>query len=312
MVNSDKFVKEAVDNIRSNLKGKGILACSGGQDSSLLAVLCAMADKENILAIFVDTGLLRNNESVRVEKLFKKYDINYRIIDASSMFFEALKGVTDPEQKRKIIGKLFIDVFEKAAIEFNASTLLQGTIAPDWIESGGSVRDTIKSHHNVGGLPEHMKLKLLEPLRDLYKDEIRAVSEYLGMPTDLQPFPGPGLAVRIIGEVTKEKVELLQKVTEILETSVEKEYPDNSKRPWQYFAVLLPVRTTGVHGDKRSYGQSIAIRMIDTTDAMSGTFSKPDWEFLERVSTEITNSVPAINRVVYDITDKPPGTIEWE
>ena len=312
MVNSDKFVKEAVDNIRSNLKGKGILACSGGQDSSLLAVLCAMADKENILAVFVDTGLLRNNESVRVEKLFKKYDINYRIIDASSMFFEALKGITDPEQKRKIIGKLFIDVFEKAATEFKASTLLQGTIAPDWIESGGSVRDTIKSHHNVGGLPEDMKLKLLEPLRDLYKDEIRAVSEYLGMPTDLQPFPGPGLAVRIIGEATKEKVELLQKVTEILETSVEKEYPDNSKRPWQYFAVLLPVRTTGVHGDKRSYGQSVAIRMIDTTDAMSGTFSKPDWEFLERVSTEITNSVPAINRVVYDITDKPPGTIEWE
>ena len=312
MVNSDKFVKEAVDNIRSNLKGKGILACSGGQDSSLLAVLCAMADKENILAVFVDTGLLRNNESVRVEKLFKKYDINYRIIDASSMFFEGLEGVTDPEQKRKIIGKLFIDVFEKAANEFKASTLLQGTIAPDWIESGGSVRDTIKSHHNVGGLPEHMKLKLLEPLRDLYKDEIRAVSEYLGMPTDLQPFPGPGLAVRIIGEVTKEKVELLQKVTEILETSVEKEYPDKSKRPWQYFGVLLPVRTTGVHGDKRSYGQSVAVRMIDTTDAMSGTFSKPDWEFLERVSTEITNSVPAINRVVYDITDKPPGTIEWE
>ena len=312
MVNSDKFVKEAVDNIRSNLNGKGILACSGGQDSSLLAVLCAMADRDNILAVFVDTGLLRNNESVRVEKLFRKYDINYRIIDASSMFFEALKGITDPEQKRKTIGKLFIDVFEKVAKEFEASTLLQGTIAPDWIESGGSVRDTIKSHHNVGGLPEHMKLKLLEPLRDLYKDEVRAVSEYLKMPTDLQPFPGPGLAVRIIGEVTKEKVELLQKVTEILETRVEKEYPDSSKRPWQYFAVLLPVKTTGVHGDKRSYGQSVAIRMIDTTDAMSGTFSRPDWEFLERVSTEITNSVPAINRVVYDITDKPPGTIEWE
>jgi len=312
MVDPAKFVNEAIENIRSNLHGKGILACSGGQDSSLLAVICGMAEKDNILAVFVDTGLLRYGEAERVRNLFKKYDINYRIVDASDRFFEGLRGVTDPEQKRKIVGKLFIDVFEEIARDYGASTLLQGTIAPDWIESGGSVRDTIKSHHNVGGLPKNMKLSLLEPLRDLYKDEIREISEYLKMPTDLQPFPGPGLAVRIPGEVTREKVELLQKVTEIVEKRVMEEYPDEGKRPWQYFAVLLPVNTTGVHGDKRSYGKAVAIRMVDTSDAMSGTFSRPSWDFLERVSTEITNTVPAINRIVYDITDKPPGTIEWE
>lgn len=312
MVDPARFIREATENIRSNLHGKGILACSGGQDSSLLAVLCSMADRENILAVFVDTGLLRHRESERVRALFEKYSINYRIVNASERFLNGLKGVTDPEQKRKIVGEIFIRVFEEEAVQFGASTLLQGTIAPDWIESGGSVRDTIKSHHNVGGLPKDMKLKLLEPMRDLYKDEVREISEYLKMPIDLQPFPGPGLAVRIPGEVTREKVDLLQNVTDIVERNVVEEYPDINSRPWQYFAILLPVNTTGVHGDRRSYGRAVAIRMIDTSDAMSGTFSHPDWDFLDRVSTEITNSIPSINRVVYDITNKPPGTIEWE
>lgn len=312
MVKVEKFIKDAKENIAKNLHGKGILACSGGQDSTLLAVLSNMAAGDRILTVFIDTGLIREDEAEKVEKLFRSYSLNYRIIDASDKFFQALEGVTDPESKRKIIGKTFIDVFEEVAKDYGAETLLQGTIAPDWIESGGSVRDVIKSHHNVGGLPEKMNLKLLEPLRDLYKDEIRDISRFLKLPADIQPFPGPGLAVRIIGEITKEKADLLRKVTAIVERGVTREYPDPDNRPWQYFAVLLPVKSTGIHGDRRTYGYTVAIRMIDTTDAMSGTFTKPDWEFLDNLSSEITNEVGEINRVVYDITSKPPGTIEWE
>lgn len=312
MVKVEKFIQEAKDNITDNLMGKGILACSGGQDSTLLAVISSMAAGDRILSVFIDTGLIREGETERVEDLFKQYSLNYRIVDASEKFFDALKGVSDPEAKRKIIGKTFIDVFEEIAREYGAETLLQGTIAPDWIESGGSVRDVIKSHHNVGGLPENMNLRLLEPLRDLYKDEIRDVSRYLKLPADIQPFPGPGLAVRIIGEVTKEKTDLLRKVTSIVERAVRDEYPAPDDRPWQYFAVLLPVKSTGIHGDRRTYGYTVAIRMIDTTDAMSGTFTKPSWEFLDRLSSDITNEIREINRVVYDITSKPPATIEWE
>ncbi len=312
MVKVEKFIQDAKDDIVSNLHGKGILACSGGQDSTLLAVLSNMAAGDRILSVFIDTGLVREDEIHRVEKLFKSYSLNYRIIDASERFFKALIGVSDPETKRKIIGKTFIDVFEEVAKEYGAETLLQGTIAPDWIESGGSVRDVIKSHHNVGGLPEQMNLKLLEPLRDLYKDEVRDISRFLKLPADIQPFPGPGLAVRIIGEVTREKADLLRKITTIVERGVVQQYPDPDNRPWQYFAVLLPVKSTGIHGDRRTYGYTTAIRMIDTTDAMSGTFTKPDWEFLDNLSSEITNEVREVNRVVYDITSKPPGTIEWE
>ncbi|MEM0158943.1 MAG: glutamine-hydrolyzing GMP synthase [Thermoplasmataceae archaeon] len=312
MIDPVRFLSEAKSQIQKELDGKGILACSGGQDSTLLAVIAHQAAPGKILTVFIDTGLLRKGERDRVESIFKGIGLNYRIIDASDTFLSHLKGITDPEAKRKIIGRTFIEIFEKVAGEYGAQTLLQGTIAPDWIESGGSVREVIKSHHNVGGLPDKMKLKLLEPLRDLYKDEIRAVSEYLGLPTDLQPFPGPGLAVRIIGEVTREKADLLRDVTAILEENVRQHYPNPSQRPWQYFAVLLPVRTTGVHGDKRTYGETVAIRMVDTTDAMSGTFSHPDWDFLEVVSTQITNEVKSVNRVVYDVTNKPPATIEWE
>ncbi len=298
--------------ISSNLKGKGILACSGGQDSSLLAVLCSVAASDKVLAVFVDTGLLRKGDRKRVESLFTTYQINYRIEDASEVFLSRLSGVYDPEEKRKIIGKTFIDVFEGIAKEYGAKYLIQGTIAPDWIESGGSRRETIKSHHNVGGLPENMNLKLIEPLRDLYKDDVREISQFLGMDTDIQPFPGPGLAVRILGEVTKEKVQLLQDVTEIVESEVISQYSDRPTRPWQFFPILLPVQTTGIHGDKRSYGYTIALRLFDTVDGMSGTFSKPPMAFLEKISTKITNGVPSVNRVVYDITNKPPATIEWE
>lgn len=312
MVKAEKFIQEAKNEITNNLSGKGILACSGGQDSTLLAVISNMAAGDRILSVFIDTGLVRQDEAAKVEKLFKNYSLNYRIIDASETFFSALKGITDPEEKRKIIGRTFIEEFEKVAEEYGAETLLQGTIAPDWIESGGSVRDVIKSHHNVGGLPENMHLKLLEPLRDLYKDEIRTVSRFLNLPPDIQPFPGPGLAVRIIGEVTKEKADLLRKVTEIVENNVREEYPDPDNRPWQYFAVLLPVKSTGIHGDRRTYGYTVAIRMIDTNDAMSGTFTRPSWEFLDNMSSEITNNLGEINRVVYDISSKPPATIEWE
>ncbi len=313
MFDSPGFIREAKEQISSTLgASKGILACSGGQDSTLLAVLANEAAGNSVLTVFIDTGLLRKGEKERVEEIFKSYGLNYRILDESGRFIGNLKGVTDPEEKRKIIGKTFIDVFSSVAEEFGAEYLLQGTIAPDWIESGGGVRDTIKSHHNVGGLPKDMKLKLLEPLRDLYKDEIREVSAYLELPSNIQPFPGPGLAVRIIGEVTGEKLDLLRGVTDIVETEITNHYDKSREKPWQFFAVLLPVKTTGIHGDKRSYGLTVAIRSVDTSDAMSGTFTKTPWELLEKISTRITNEFTKINRVVYDITNKPPGTIEWE
>ncbi len=306
-MDAGKFVVESREMIKSKLNGRGILACSGGQDSTLLSVIAAPF--ENIEVVFVDTGLLRLNEVNNVISLFNKFNIKYKVIDARNMFLENLKGVTDPERKRKIIGKTFIDVFNEEAKSYGAEYLLQGTIAPDWIESGGASRDTIKSHHNVGGLPENMNLKLIEPLRDLYKDEVREVSKYLGLP-EVMPFPGPGLAIRIIGEVSEKKLELLKNATNILESMVDEKYKFD--KPWQYFCVLLQVHTTGVHGDQRTYGETIAIRMIDTMDGMTGTFSKPDWDLLSEISTRITDEIPEINRVVYDITDKPPATIEWE
>lgn len=308
---TSKLLNEIVEKIRKDLKGTGILACSGGTDSSVLAVASKMAAGDKILSIFVDTGLIREGERERVKGFFKEFGINFKILDESELFLSKLKGISDPETKRKVIGQTFIEVFEREAQLSKAEYLLQGTIAPDWIESGGKNRDTIKSHHNVGGLPEKMNLKLIEPMRDLYKDDVRELSKELGLNTSLQPFPGPGLAVRVIGEITKEKVDILKKVTRIVEEEIESSLKPE-KRPWQYFAVILPIRTTGVHGDKRSYGNTIAIRAIDSTDAMTGTFHKFDWEFLEELSTKITNEVPSVNRIVLDITDKPPATIEWE
>ena len=302
---------EIITNIKENVKTRAVLACSGGSDSSVLAVLARLSIGDRAKAFFIDTGLIREGEVERVREFFEKFKINYEIVDESALFLEKLKGVTEPEKKRKIIGETFIRVFEREALNTGAEFLLQGTIAPDWIESGGKNRDTIKSHHNVGGLPANMKLKLVEPMRDLYKDDVRNLSRELGLDDHLQPFPGPGLAVRILGEVTPDRLKILKKATKIVEDEIEIAL-DPENRPWQYFAVLLPVKSTGVHGDKRTYGDAIVIRAIDSTDAMTGTFHQFQWEFLQRVSSKITNEIPEVNRVVLDITDKPPATIEWE
>ncbi len=303
--------REIIDNIKTNVTGMAVLACSGGSDSSVLAVLSKLSIGQRVKAFFIDTGLIRDGERERVRNFFEKFQINYKIVDESKLFIEKLKGVTDPERKRKIIGETFIRVFEREANSSGAEFLLQGTIAPDWIESGGKNRDTIKSHHNVGGLPSDMKLKLVEPLRDLYKDDVRTLSKELGLDEHLQPFPGPGLAVRILGEITLERVAILKKATKIVEEEIEESLIPE-KRPWQYFAVLLPVKSTGVHGDKRTYGDAIVIRAIDSTDAMTGTFHQFQWDLLQKISTRITNEIAQVNRVVLDITDKPPATIEWE
>lgn len=309
---TDSLISEIESNILNGLKGKGLIACSGGLDSTLLAVIASKVAGGRVLSVFVDTGLLRLGERERVESIFKSHGLDYKIVDASKRFFKALRGVSDPEKKRKIIGELFIRIFEDEAQLFGTDTLLQGTIAPDWIESGGGARDTIKSHHNVGGLPSDMKLKLLEPLKDLYKDEIRAISGEIGIDSYRQPFPGPGLAVRVLGEVTEEDVELLREAGNIVEQSVEKFYSNKEELPWQYFAVLLPVYSTGIHGDLRTFGRTIVVRIFDSIDAMSGTFRQVPWVLLDEISTEITNKVKSVNRVVYDVTNKPPGTIEWE
>jgi GMP synthase (glutamine-hydrolysing) len=236
-------------------------------------------------------------------------------VDASDEYFAALKGVTEPEAKRKIIGEKFIRIFEREAKSFGAKYLVQGTIAPDWIESGGGLRDTIKSHHNVGGLPKDMNLKLVEPLRDLYKDEVRKVGRALKIEVaEKQPFPGPALAIRVMGEPTRESVEIVREACAIVEEEIEQAASAGKMElPWQYFAVLLPVRSVGVQGDIRAYGYTIAVRAVESVDAMTANYMKIPHEVLERISIRITNKMKdKVNRVVYDITNKPPSTIEWE
>lgn len=284
------------------------MAVSGGIDSTVAAKIASDALGDRATAIYVNTGLMRENEELDVRNTLERLSVNFKIVDESSLFLEKLKGVTDPELKRKIIGNTFIEVFEREALSLGAGYLVQGTIAPDWIESGGGIRDRIKSHHNVAGLPDHLNLRIVEPLRNLYKDEVRKVAEYLGIPGQRQPFPGPGLAVRIMGEVTREKLDLLRRSTAILETEVEK----LEQKPWQYFAVLLSDRSTGVHGDRRVYGYTVAVRCVNSTDGMTANFSRIPHDVLEKISSAITNGIPEITRVVYDITDKPPATIEWE
>ncbi len=315
MFNAEHFIKESVTRLKHEINGKTLIAFSGGVDSTVCAALVNKAIGEQLIAVHIDTGYMRKGESASVKKLMKKLDLNYQFIDASKEFYAALKGIEDPEKKRKIIGEKFIRLFEQVGKKENIDYLVQGTIAPDWIESGGELRDTIKSHHNVGGLPERMDVKLIEPLRDLYKDEVRKVARVLDLSVaERQPFPGPGLAIRVIGEATPEKTAVAREACHIVETEIEKAVEKGEMdRPWQYFAVLLPIKTVGVHGDQRAYGHTIAIRAVHSIDAMTCSYSTIPHHVIDKISTKITNELgTSVNRIVYDVTNKPPGTVEWE
>ena len=314
MFDANAFVAEQVEAIRKAVPGKAIIACSGGVDSTAAAVLASRALGDRLLAVYIDTGFMRKGETDDVAQTLKELAVRHRIVRAADEFFAALRGIIDPEKKRSVIGRKFIELFEREAKTFGADHLVQGTIAPDWIESGGQLRDRIKTHHNVGGLPENMKLKLVEPLRDLYKDEVRAAARALGVTvSERQPFPGPGLAVRVIGEVTPDRVDLVRGASAIVEEEIRAAAGRSlMPLPWQYFAVLLPVQTVGVHGDVRVYGHTVAIRAVDSIDGMTAVYSKIPHEVLDRISIRITNEVAGINRVAYDVSNKPPATIEWE
>jgi GMP synthase (glutamine-hydrolysing) len=315
MFDPQKFIDEQVEKLRAEVKGKAIIAASGGVDSTVCAGIVSKAIGEHLLGVYVDTGFMRKGETKAVDEMLRRLGVNHIVVDASDEFFAALKGVIDPERKRKIIGEKFIRVFEREAVKSGAKYLVQGTIAPDWIESGGGLRDTIKSHHNVGGLPDEMDMTLVEPLRDLYKDEVRKVARALKIEVaERQPFPGPALAIRVMGEPTRESVEIVREACAIVEEEVEKAAASGKMNmPWQYCAVLLPVKSVGVQGDVRAYGYTVAVRAVESVDAMSATYMKIPHEVLETISTRITNRMKdRVNRVVYDITDKPPATIEWE
>ena len=312
----EDFIPKAVEEIRRAVgPGKAIIALSGGIDSSTTAVLAAKALGDRLHAVFIDTGLMRENEVEYVRRVFSSLLPNLHIVDAHEEFFRALKGVVDPEEKRRRIGETFIRVFERVAKQVGAEYLVQGTIYPDRIESGfRRFSDKIKTHHNVAGLPAHMEFKaIVEPLRDLYKDEVREVAKCLGLPEEVvkrQPFPGPGLAVRVIGEVTPEKIRIVRKADAIVREEIER--AGLADGLWQYFAVLLDTKTTGVKGDQRAYGYVVAIRAVESREAMTASFARLPWDVLERMATRITNEIPEVVRVVYDITHKPPATIEWE
>jgi GMP synthase (glutamine-hydrolysing) len=318
----EHFIQTTVERIRAQVgDGHAICGLSGGVDSSVAAVLVDRAIGDRLTCVFVNNGVLRKDEFRKVqENLRDKLGLNLVAVDASQQFLSLLAGVTDPETKRKIIGNEFITVFDQEAHRIAQKTgsvdwLVQGTLYPDVIESS-SVKgpsQTIKSHHNVGGLPETMKLKLIEPLRDLFKDEVRRIGRDLGMPEDIlqrQPFPGPGLAVRIVGEVTAERVAILQEADEIVVDEIKA--AGLYRQIWQSFAVLLPVRSVGVMGDQRTYANTCAIRAVTSEDGMTADWVPLPYEVLKRMSSRIVNEVKGINRVVYDITSKPPGTIEWE
>ncbi len=308
-----------VKNIESEIKEKigdkkAIIGLSGGVDSSTAAALLSRVIGKNLIAVYVDTGLMRRGETEFIRKTFSKYNLNLKIVKAEQKFFERLKGVLDPEKKRKIIGKLFIEIFEKAAKKYGAQLLIQGTIYSDRIESGITAHSSkIKSHHNVGGLPKRMKLTLYEPLRDLYKDEVRKIARMLKIPNEIikrHVFPGPGLAIRIVGEVTRERAEIVRKASYIIEEELKK--ARLYEKVWMAFAVLLSVKTVGIQGDARSYKYPIVVRIIESKDAMTANFAKIPYNVLEKISTRITNEISKVNRVVYDISDKPPATMEWE
>ena len=316
---SGNFIQESIARIRDQVgDGKVICALSGGVDSAVAATLVHQAVGDQLTCIFVNNGLMRREEPERVRNTFEKYlNVNLVFSESTERFLGALKRVTDPEQKRKIIGNEFINVFDEEAAELGqVDFLTQGTLYPDVIESKSaenSVSATIKTHHNVGGLPEHMKMELVEPLRYLFKDEVRDVGLELGLPEEMvyrQPFPGPGLAIRIIGEVTHNKLDVLRAADWIVMDEIK---ANNLYRElWQTFAVLTDTRSVGVTGDFRTYGHVIAIRAVKSDDAMTADWARLPYDVLSRISSRISNEVPDVNRVVFDITSKPPGTIEWE
>ena len=310
------FVDDAVADIRAQVgEGRAICGLSGGVDSAVAAALVHKAIGAQLTCVFVDTGLMRKNEGDQVVETFKRHQgIELIHVRAGDRFFERLAGLTDPEEKRKGIGELFIRVFEDAKGGItDARYLVQGTLYPDVIESGTAHAAVIKSHHNVGGLPDDLDFELVEPLRTLFKDEVRAVGHELGLPDEIvwrQPFPGPGLGVRIIGEVTPDKVALLQEADAVVREELHAAGMD--REIWQAFAVLADIRTVGVQGDERTYGYPIIVRAVTSEDAMTADWARIPYEVLEAISSRIINEVPGVNRVAYDITSKPPGTIEWE
>jgi GMP synthase (glutamine-hydrolysing) len=311
------IIESSIDDIRRVVGAEKIVcALSGGVDSSVAAALVHRAVKDQLTCVFVDHGLLRQSEAEEVEDTFRRHmGIDLIHIKAADRFLENLAGVTDPERKRKIIGETFIRIFEEVARDDleDARFLVQGTLYPDVIESGTRDAAKIKSHHNVGGLPEDMRFTLVEPLRNLFKDEVRRVGEELGLPEEIvwrQPFPGPGLAVRIIGEVTRERLELLRAADAVVVSEIRK--AGLLREIWQSFAVLPAIRSVGVMGDERTYGYPMVLRAVTSEDAMTADWARLPYDLLERISTRVVNEVPGINRVVYDITSKPPGTIEWE
>ena len=310
------IIEDSVARIREQVgDNKVICGLSGGVDSSVAAILVHKAIGDNLTCIFVDHGLLRKGEAEKVEEAFRKnFRINLIHVKAQNRFLEKLKGATDPERKRKIIGEEFIRVFEEEAAKFHDSKfLVQGTLYPDVIESGTRDAAKIKTHHNVGGLPEDMELELVEPLRSLFKDEVRAVGEELGLPDEIvwrHPFPGPGLAVRIIGEITAERLEILRKADAIVEEEIKR--AGLYREIWQSFAVLPCIRSVGVMGDERTYAYPIIVRAVTSEDAMTADWARIPYEVLERISNRIINEVDHVNRVAYDISSKPPATIEWE
>lgn len=315
--NMASFADEKIKEIREKIgKEKVICAMSGGVDSSVAAVLVHKAVGKQLTCIFVDHGLLRKDEAKQVYETFKeKFDMNLIMVDASERFLGKLKGVTEPEKKRKIIGSEFIKVFDEEARKLEGvKFLVQGTIYPDVVESGANgTSATIKSHHNVGGLPKDLDFKLIEPLRELFKDEVREVGRKLDIPEEVvsrQPFPGPGLAIRIIGEITKSKLALLREADYVFRDEIKKAGLD--KAIWQYFAVLPGIESVGVMGDERTYCQTIALRAVDSVDGMTSDWHKIPYDVLDKISSRIVNEVKGVNRVVYDITSKPPSTIEWE